>query len=342
LTATPTPPERAGARGTRPPWSLRRALPRLLLTGACVALLLVLLDARALFERIHAFVVGSPGAFALAVGAFLLLHLVSAMKWRLFLALAGARVSAVAAARCHGLGLFANLCLPSVIGGDLLRTALAMEAARERKEAVLFGGVVDRFVDLVALGALVSLGALLVPGATASLGEATPGARALLGVFFLGLLAVAVGLAVALRRPLRRGPGRSGPRRWVRIRLRLVRAWRTSRSRPLPALLGVALSFGLQASFCLVNVWIGARMGLELDWRVWFFVWPLAKIAGMVPVSLGGIGVREVAFAGFAAPFGVASELAVAQSFVWEACLVTGGLVAGATALLVPRPGRSG
>ena len=58
-----------------------------------------------------------------------------------------------------------------------------------------------------------------------------------------------------------------------------------------------------------------------------------------VHVSLGGIGVREVAIAGLLAPFGIEPALAVAQSLSWEAVLVGSGLFAGLSVALLPGPG---
>ena len=62
---------------------------------------------------------------------------------------------------------------------------------------------------------------------------------------------------------------------------------------------------------------------------VWFLAWPLAKLVALVPVSLGGIGVREAALAVFLTPFGVDAALAVAQSLTWEAVLIFSGMISG-------------
>ena len=85
-----------------------------------------------------------------ALGGFLLLHAFSAAKWRFFLGLCGARLGVFDALRCYGLGLFSNLCLPSLVGGDVLRAGLAMRSTG-KKEAVVLGSVVDRLSDVAAL-----------------------------------------------------------------------------------------------------------------------------------------------------------------------------------------------
>ena len=101
-----------------------------------------------------------------------------------------------------------------------------------------------------------------------------------------------------------------------------------------------ATCLAIQAGFVLVNLLLGGSMGIALDWRLWYLLWPLAKIAAMAPVSLGGIGVREAAFAALAGRF-VAEDRIVAQSLVWESILVVGGLIAGGLHLLTtPRRGE--
>ena len=52
----------------------------------------------------------------------------------------------------------------------------------------------------------------------------------------------------------------------------------------------------------------------------------------MLPVSLGGLGVREVAVVALTAPLGVEREIAMAQSLVWQSVLVAGSLSAGVLA----------
>ena len=65
-------------------------------------------------------------------------------------------------------------------------------------------------------------------------------------------------------------------------------------------------------------------------------VWPLTKLTEALPLSLGGLGVREAAFATYLAPFGVEPARAVAQSLLWQAVRVGLGLCGAAAALWLP------
>ena len=79
----------------------------------------------------------------------------------------------------------------------------------------------------------------------------------------------------------------------------------------------------------MLNATLGAAIGIAAGPAVWLLAWPLAKIAALAPVSLGGLGVREAALAALLLPFGVEGTLAVAQALVWQSVLFAFGGVAG-------------
>jgi len=70
---------------------------------------------------------------------------------------------------------------------------------------------------------------------------------------------------------------------------------------------------------------------------VWLFLWPLATIAGLLPLTQGGIGVREAALAILLAPFGVAGAAAVAAGLAFQGVVIGGGLLAGLIVLTLGR-----
>jgi hypothetical protein len=88
----------------------------------------------------------------------------------------------------------------------------------------------------------------------------------------------------------------------------------------------------LQGSLVVLNWWLGILIGIAIPLYAWFFVWPLAKISGLLPVTQGGIGVREAAQAALFAPFGVPAVMAVATGLVFEAVIIAGGLAGGVVA----------
>jgi uncharacterized membrane protein YbhN (UPF0104 family) len=260
---------------------------------------------------------------------FLLGHAVGITKWRLFVNAARGGLARVDATLCYSAGLFANLCLPSIVGGDLLRMALAGKLSR-RPEAALWGGVMDRLTDLLSLAILVTAGGLLVRG-----GESGWIGRVLTVAVLVGVVLAALVLPLLIRRPLARWP-----RRLRRPVGRGLVGLRQLRRRPGTAALGLVLSLGIQGSFVLLNALLGRSIGIEVDLAVWFLVWPLAKIASLAPISLGGLAVREASLAALLLPFGVPVARSVVCSLLWQTVLIAGGLVGGLIWLVLHRTRR--
>lgn len=265
---------------------------------------------------------------AILVG-YLLAHLVGIAKWRMIVNAAGARLDYRTSAQCYTGGLFATLFLPSIIGGDVVRLAVGLRRSAN-PAAVLAGNVVDRFLDMTAQAGLVLLGIILLPGSLA----VSFGTKARRGILILGcVLAVVVMLSFLLYRPLLGG-------RSVRFRRKLARlrvALRAGGRKPYVLLFGWVLGTMIQSTYLILTVLVAISCGLYVPLRVWFFAWPLAKVAALLPLTQGGIGVREAALVGLLSPFGAAAPLVLASGLVWEGIVMVGGLIAGLTAFVLRR-----
>ena len=97
----------------------------------------------------------------------------------------------------------------------------------------------------------------------------------------------------------------------------------------------------IQAGFVLLAVRLAQNVGLNLPLAAWFFAWPLAKIIAVLPVSLGGLGVREVSLAVLLTGLGAAAADVVATSLIWQAVLLCAGLVGAVAWMIGPSFGRS-
>jgi uncharacterized protein (TIRG00374 family) len=261
--------------------------------------------------------------FLLTLAAYMAVHAVASLKWRRMVNTAGAGLGVALAARCYFAGLFGNVFLPSIVGGDLIRAGLAMRSAQHRAGAVL-ASLVDRMLDVLALGLLAGFGALMVPRA---LDERSQRVFLALAAAF-ALLALGVAILVALF------PARKFSHRRRRKLVKLRQAVRAMARQPGRVATVLALAICLQASFALLNAWIGKWCGLEIPLYVWLFAWPLGKVSAMLPVTQGGIGVREAALAALLLPFGVPAVLSVAVGLIWQMVVVSGGLLGGGIALL--------
>jgi uncharacterized protein (TIRG00374 family) len=257
---------------------------------------------------------------------YLAAHCIGAAKYRLVLNIGGSGIGVRQAARCYFAGLFGSLFLPSLIGGDILRLAMALRVAKSRAGVVL-GSFVDRISDFAALALLAGIGAALVPGAldlrSRKIFEMVSG---------IAILAIAIAAGAIAVLPVRRFSFRM-KRRFVRLR----GAFRSMMKRPAAMLRALSMSVTVQVIFIILNVMLADACGLHLHFRIWLFAWPLAKLAATVPITQAGIGVREAALAALLVPFGATAVLAVASGLAWDAISISGAIAGGIFALIAGR-----
>jgi glycosyltransferase 2 family protein len=261
--------------------------------------------------------------FSLLLG-YLATHLIGVVKWRLTLRLSQARLTFAQAIRCYFAGLFGTVFLPSIVGGDVIRMGLAFRVERN-KAGILLGSLVDRLLDIISLAAVAGIGVLLLPGA---LDARSRRVFSVLAVAFM--LAAAGFFALLMIMPWRRLPFKMR-----RLFVKLRRAGRSMASKPLYVLVSLSLGIIVQTSLVALSASIAAACGLHISFHIWLLVWPLAKLLALIPVTLGGLGIREAGLAALLAPFGAPAGLAVAAGLSWESIIIAGGLVAGLVSFLI-------
>src|SRR6266850_5865757 len=303
---------------------------RWLAAAAVIGVLLRFLPLHLLGEAIRRVPVAT---FLAIVLGYLCAHTVGIAKWRMVVNAAGAQLDFRTSAQCYAGGLFGTLFLPSIIGGDVVRIAVGLRRS-PNPAAVLAGNVVDRFIDVISQATLVLLGLILLPGSLPEqFGALARKILLILGAFVL----FAVALAFLLRKTLFAGRSRHFLHRLARLR----HALRSVREHPQLLAMGWLLGVLIQGTFILLNALLAISCGLFLPLRVWLFAWPLAKIAALLPITQGGMGIREAVLVALLLPFGASSSLVLASGLVWEGIIIAGGILAGLTAFLLRRAYRA-
>jgi uncharacterized protein (TIRG00374 family) len=270
-----------------------------------------------------------PSRFLAILLGYLLAHGLGIAKWRMVVNAAGAQLDFATSAQCYTGGLFGTLFLPSIIGGDVIRLAVGLRRS-PKPAAVLAGNLVDRFLDVAAQAGLVLVGLSLLSDSVPKQFEETVED----GLLWAAGGAVVLFLtAILLRRRLLGGRSVRFRRRLARLRLAVRSVSRRRRVLVLGWLSGTLI----QTVFLVLTTKTAMYCGLVLPLRVWLFAWPLAKLAAVLPLTQGGIGVREAALVGLLAPFGAPGHLVLAAGLLWEGVIILGGLIAGATAFLLRR-----
>lgn len=246
-------------------------------------------------------------------------HVAAALKWRL---LQGGKtgISAGAALRAHFHGVLANLWLPGVVGGDVVRAGVVVRHA-SRPALVVLASLIDRIVDSIALLVIAFGGLLLIGGRS----------RDAWHLVAVGTLTAAIVAAVFFG-GYRYLKARPGNRKFVQ----LVEAIDLMVQRPGLVAVALVMSVCIQVAFILVNVNVGHAVGMTAPVSAWFMAWPLAKLAALVPISAAGLGVREAALIVLMRPFGDPAETIMAAGLVWQAAFIAGGALGGVFFLLIP------
>jgi len=216
-------------------------------------------------------------------------HLLASWQWGRLLARAGVRVSPARVIGYTWAAALGNLVLPTGAGGDVARV---VGAGRESGDgpAVLAATLVDRMLGLTTLA---SLGVLGFPAIQSLVG--TGGGRAV--ILALGAnIVLGLGLFWLLL-----GPAREKALSWLARRLpdrpgtgaaRLGRALDQMRVHQGYAPL-VSIALGVQICRILAHAQVARALDIPLGLGYFFAFVPLLAVAVSLPVSVGGIGVRE-------------------------------------------------
>ncbi len=222
-------------------------------------------------------------------------------------------------------GMFFSLCLPSSIGGDVVK-AVRIGASTPLRLLAACSVLADRLTGLSALGVLVGTAVVARRHALSTLATLAVFAGLLAAV----LLAFWIGLAL-LDRVHAFLPEGSGARGFVG---RLL----PYRRQPSIVLLAVGWSFLVQLGGVLAVALVARALGIEQPPLVWVSVVPLVALAMVLPISIGGFGVRENALEFLLRGYGVPSETGIAIALLWGLCTVLAGLVGGVLFLLERQP----
>jgi uncharacterized membrane protein YbhN (UPF0104 family) len=252
----------------------------------------------------------SPLPWLAALAVYLVAQAVSSWRWQLLAAALGCGGPWQRYLAHYFSGMFFSLVLPTSVGGDVVR-ACYLAGAEGRRCPAFLSVLADRVSGLAVLIALACVAALCCPvqlapwlaGTVAALG-----AGALLGVLALPLL----------------------PRLPLGQRLRsLVEAVQVCLSRPGLLAAVTAQSLLVQAAN-VVLVWlIGRGLGLPVPLAYYGVFVPLVALLTLLPVSLNGMGLRELGTAVLLAPLGVSTEQAVTLSVLTFAAFTAAGLSGG-------------
>jgi uncharacterized protein (TIRG00374 family) len=223
------------------------------------------------------------------------------------------------------IGSFFNNILPTSIGGDIFRS---LDIANKAKISVGKSAsvlVIDRFSGVIS-AALYAVIALF-------LGFATIGTTSYvipIAIFFA--ICIILGFLILNPSILRLNKIVRKIKFLSKIREKLMEVYHTFLSFKkyklalIEALLcSLALQFGV-----ICNYYLAARsLGINLSLASFIFIVPVVATIAMLPITIGGTGLRENALVFFMVTLGVQNEKAAMTSLVLFAMLLVLGIIGG-------------
>lgn len=240
-------------------------------------------------------------------------NLLGVLRWRIFLGVLGIRIGFWRTAQIFFIGLLFNTFFIGSVGGDAVKV-LILIGQGHRKSAAILSVIMDRMSGLAAL----VLTAALFMGLRFDWLTQSPVVAAMIHFVFAYLLVLVAGVAIsfwaASRGVVSRAPS------WLPMRERLlrlagayfefVRAWPRT-------LLACGISFLMLWGYYLVYFCSARAFGVETGVAAFFAIMPAADVISALPISVGGIGVREQLFIILLGDLlGVAPEVAAPVSLV--------------------------
>jgi hypothetical protein len=286
-------------------------------------------DFRAILGRLRTVEV-SP--LVAAIGIYVAGQALSAFKWRLLLKPVGLTASYARLLGFYFTGMFFNLFLPTIIGGDAVKAVLLARESQAPARATM-SVFMERNTGLCAL-LLIALGASWLAPPVRLFGIALPVLALVIGACYLAVNIVLMS-PIAYRaadRLIAATPlARMRPR--ARSLYDAITPYKAALSTLVVAL---ALSLVFQALVIAV-VFLSARaLSLAVPLSAVAVFVPLVSLAGMVPVSVNGLGVREALYILLFGQVGVSAELSVSLALVYLAVTVVASLPGGLVYALQP------
>ena len=286
----------------------------MVITAAVLGLLWAAIDVPAALARIAG---AEPRWLLAGLAAVQLQILLSAVRWRVTAARLGHRLGMRRVVREYYVASLLNQVLPGGIGGDAARVVRNRAPVHAPTARVAQGVVLERLAGQCALLLVTLAGVALWP----LLLDEPPPRAGLLALAAALLVVLGVALAVA-------GLTAFGPPRLARfaagVRPALRRCWFEDGMWLVQGVLSLAVTAGYLAAFAFAALAVGA----PLPPVGWLTVVPLALASMLLPISIGGWGLREAAAAALWPLVGLSAESGVAASVVYGLLSLVGSLPA--------------
>ena len=286
-----------------------KGLVRLIISLVLLAALLLWVDLRPVQEALTEV---SPLGLMWAVIWLVVGYAIAAWRLHVLCQSGGVPVAPCTLASSYAMGLFFNCVLPTSVGGDAVRILYLSKRGYELRGLVVTG-IVDRLLGFLTLGLLSGLALMAAPLWVAGIS----GVPVWFGAMLLVTTVVGSMFLPVLTRRIGRWSGQFGGRRVAEILARYGDSLRLLCAAPRAVVAALALSVLAHVLVTLSYLACGWALLDDFPWQGYFIAAPLVMLFQILPISLGGLGVRELSTVGVLVWLGADKAQAVALSLAY-------------------------
>lgn len=257
---------------------------------------------------------------------------ITAFRWKSLLDTQNVRLSTATLSVTVLIGLFFNNFLPTSIGGDVFRTIDASKKAKIPLSSSASVILIERFSGVVS-ASIYAVAALF-------LGFTAIGNQPVIIPIIIFFVIIVI-IAIIIIYPSLFGIGRFLKRfGFIRkIREKLSSAYSTLisfKNHKIVLLKVLIYSFLLQFAVILNWYLAALALGIDLSLAAFIFIVPVVSTIAMIPISVGGIGLRENSLVFIMVAMGVANDKAALCSLLILFMLLMIGMIGGIVYIVRP------
>lgn len=260
----------------------------------------------------------------LAFGILIFNHILCLLRWQMLLKAVKIHLPLKRTIISFSGGIFFSLFLPSTIGGDLMRS-IDLAAHTKRPKEIIATVFLDRLSGYIGLTILtlvsLILGWKLVGDKSVVLSVA------IITSILIGVLLVLFNKFIYARiNKLLHSPNAGKIRELIRNLHQEIHLFRHNKK---IIVYNLMISVIIQAISPLTFFVISRSLGLKLD-MIYFFVFlPIIGAITLLPISIGGLGLRDATTIFFFAKAGVSKDLAFSMSLLGFSFVLISGILGG-------------
>jgi len=269
----------------------------------------------------------NPLAFASAIGLYIFSIYISSLRWALLIS---QKISIKRLFSMYMIGSFFNICLPGIIGGDAVKAYylsrelkntpsenrgkknLKINRINPESSVIAIASVfMDRYIGL---SALMIIGMIAFPFGLKYLEISTQNILIWLtpGIFFIFISFILFSYRVG------------GGIKLLHSIYEYFDIYKTKRDILIKCLL---YSFIVQMSGIFAVFILSVGMSYNISLLIISIFMPMITLISLIPISISGIGLRELSFVVFLGSMGVPSDMSIALSLSWFFSVVAASIL---------------